>query len=188
MEESNIVKRTREGDLDAFEMIFKQYYKPLVAYSNTILKSPDEAEDIVQQLFVGLWDKKNELGSIQSLKSYLYRSVYNASLNRVKQLKVRLEYARDYVSVNSDSVESPGRQAELQQRIETALNTLPEQCGRIFRMSRFEQLKYQQIADQLGISIKTVENQMGKALKLMREQLKEYLPVLILFFANYLDQ
>jgi RNA polymerase sigma-70 factor (ECF subfamily) len=187
VEESSILKLIQEGDTDTFEMIFNKYYKPLVAYSNTILKSHDEAEDIVQQVFITVWNKKQDIGSVQSLKSYLYRSVYNSSLNRIKQLNVRQEYAKDYVLTHSEGVGTADRHKELQQRIETALEQLPEQCGKIFRMSRFEQLKYQEIADQMGLSVKTVENQMGKALKLMREKLKDYLPLFILFIAQYFD-
>jgi RNA polymerase sigma-70 factor (ECF subfamily) len=181
VEDSSILKLLSEGDTDTFEMLFNTYYKPLVAYSNTILKDQDEAEDIVQQVFITVWNKKQDLGNVQSLKSYLYRSVYNSSLNRIKQLSVRQEYAKDYVLSHSMGTEAVGRQQELQQRIEMAMEQLPEQCGKIFRMSRFEQLKYQEIADKMGLSIKTVENQMGKALKLMREHLKEYLPLFILF-------
>ncbi|MNE62777.1 RNA polymerase sigma factor [compost metagenome] len=75
---------------------------------------------------------------------------------------------------------------ELNERIQLAVENMPEQCGRIFKMSRFEQLRYQEIADQLGLSVKTVENQMGKALKIVREELKDYLPLLILFFSQIL--
>lgn len=188
LEESGILKLIQEGDLNAFEMIFKKYYKPLVAYSGTILKSQDEAEDIVQQVFVTVWNKRQELGIIQSIKSYLYRSVYNSSLNRIKQVKVRQQYAKEYVLSNVNNYESNHRHNELQQQIEQALDELPEQCGNIFRMSRFEQLKYQEIADKMGLSVKTIENQMGKALKLMREKLKDYLPLLILFFAQQIDK
>lgn len=188
MEEQSILKDIVEGKLYAFEMIFKQYYKPLVAYSRTILKDHQEAEDVVQQVFITIWNKKNELLNVTSFRSYLYRSVYNASLNRIKQVGIRQQYAKEFSLNAKEAFEERSDQKELEIQIENAMRRLPEQCGKIFRMSRFEQLKYKEIADTLGLSVKTVENQMGKALKLMRESLADYLPVLIFFIANYLEQ
>jgi len=170
-------------------MVFKTYYKGLVTYSASILKSTEEAEDLVQQLFFNLWAKKEELGVHSSLKAYLYRAVYNTSLNRIKQQNTRSLYVKESLATASVAETSvPLQQKELQQQIDRALGSLPEQCGVIFKMSRFEQLKYQEIADKLGLSVKTVENQMGKALKLMREQLKDHLPALaILLILNSLS-
>ncbi len=164
-------------------MIFNQYYQPLVQYGNTFMKDLDEAEDVVQQVFVSVWEKRESTEIHTSLRALLYRAVHNACLNRIKQQKVRRDYAQSEVQNHHDhAVSDPLQEKELQQKIEEAVSLLPEQCAKIFRMSRFEQLKYQEIADKLGLSIKTIENQMGKALKLMRENLREYLPVLIFFF------
>lgn len=168
-------------------MIFNQYYQPLVQYGNTFMKDLDEAEDVVQQVFVSVWEKRESTEIHTSLRALLYKAVHNACLNRIKQQKVRRDFAQSEMAGNTEaSVADPLQAKELQQKIEEAIGELPEQCAKIFRMSRFEQLKYQEIADQLQLSVKTVENQMGKALKLMRESLKEYLPVLIFFFLlNY---
>lgn len=167
-------------------MIFNQYYRPLVQYGNTFMKDLDEAEDLVQQVFVSVWEKRETTEIHTSLRALLYKAVHNACLNRIKQQKVRRDFAQsEIVSQPSESVADPVQEKELQQQIEDAVALMPEQCAKIFRMSRFEQLKYQEIADQLGLSVKTVENQMGKALKLMRESLKDYLPVFIFFLALY---
>lgn len=168
-------------------MVFRDYYKPLVRYGNTFLKDSDEAEDIVQQVFVSLWEKRTQLDIHTSIRAVLYKAVQNACLNKIKHLKVRHVYAEELKATalhedSSDSVQA----AELNERIQQAMESMPEQCGRIFKMSRFEQLRYQEIADQLGLSVKTVENQMGKALKIVREELKDYLPLLILFFIQAL--
>lgn len=171
------------GNLKTFEMIFNQYYQPLVQYGNTFMKDLNEAEDVVQQVFVSVWEKRESTEIHTSLRALLYKAVHNACLNRIKQLKVRRDYAQSEGASQAEVLASdPVQEKELQQRIEEAVSLLPEQCAKIFRMSRFEQLKYQEIADQLGLSVKTIENQMGKALKLMRENLKEYLPVLIFLF------
>lgn len=175
------------GDLNTFEMVFRDYYKPLVRYGNTFLKDSDETEDIVQQVFVSLWEKRTQLDIHTSIRAVLYKSVQNACLNKIKHLKVRSVYAEDWKATQQMEETSDSVQVnELNSRIQMAVESMPEQCGRIFKMSRFEQLRYQEIADELGLSVKTVENQMGKALKIVREELKDYLPLLILFFIQTL--
>lgn len=168
-------------------MVFRDYYKPLVRYGNTFLKDSDEAEDVVQQVFVSLWEKRTQLDIHTSIRAVLYKAVQNACLNRIKSLKVRTNYAEELkATAVQEDASDPVQANELNERIQLAMETMPEQCGRIFKMSRYEQLRYQEIADQLGLSVKTVENQMGKALKIVREELKDYLPLLILFFIQTL--
>lgn len=170
----------------AFEKVFKTYFKGLHAFAYTFVKDDVMAEEIVQNVFFRIWEKKEQLQIDDSLKSYLYRSVHNESLNHIKHLKVKTSFQLQYSGNMESSNQDASNQmiaTELETEIEKAINELPQQCRIIFQMSRFEQLKYQQIADQLNISIKTVENQMGKALKVMRSKLIEYLPFL-LFMIN----
>ena len=144
----------------------------------------DEAEEVVQTVFYNLWNKRESLQVGTSIKPYLYRAVHNDSLNRIKHQKVRNAYAADYKSSAGQPMQGgtePIVAKELKKEIDAALESLPEQCGLVFRMSRFEHLKYSEIAEQLNISVKTVENHMGKALKLMRERLKDYLQLLIVY-------
>jgi RNA polymerase sigma-70 factor (ECF subfamily) len=163
-------------------MLFKQYYQPLVNYCFTLVKDRDDAEDIVQQTFASIWQKKEELDIQTSVKSYLYRAVHNAGLNKIKQNKVRASYASDaQYTMSMYTTHEPAEPDELKEKISAAIDQLPEQCGKIFRMSRFEEMKYQEIADTLGLSVKTVENQMGKALKILRETLKDHLVVVLIF-------
>lgn len=187
VEEKQVIAQVVTGDLNTFEMVFRDYYKPLVRYGNTFLKDTDETEDVVQQVFVSLWEKRTQLDIHTSIRAVLYKSVQNACLNKIKHLKVRSAYAEDWKATQSEMQTSDSVQAkELNEQIQLAIEGMPEQCGRIFKMSRFEQLRYQEIADQLGLSVKTVENQMGKALKIVREELKDYLPLLILLFSQTL--
>lgn len=170
----------------AFEKVFKTYFKGLHAFAYTFVKDDVMAEEIVQNVFFRIWEKKEQLQIDDSLKSYLYRSVHNESLNHIKHLKVKTSFQLQYSGNMESSNQDASNQmiaAELETKIQKAISELPQQCRIIFQMSRFEQLKYQQIADQLNISIKTVENQMGKALKVMRSKLIEYLPFL-LFIIN----
>lgn len=182
-----MVENIRKGDLKSFELVFNTYAESLVRYAETILKNTYEAEDIVQHLFVQLWDKRSTLVITTSLKSYLYRAAHNSSLNKIKQHGVRNSYAEYYTYVANTETGSAAQRVEAKEvnsAIETAIEELPEQCRKVFRLSRFEQMKYQQIADELGISVKTVENQMGKALKHMRLRLKDYMLLLIMYLMN----
>ncbi len=166
----------------AFEQVFKAHYHALHAYAHTMLKDEMLAEEIVQNLFLKLWEKKEQLAKQASVKAYLYKCVYHDCLNHIRHQKVQLRYAAHAVHHHHSKAAEASASAELselQKHIEIALNDLPQQCRTIFQMSRFEELKYREIAEQLQISVKTVENQMGKALKLLRSKLADFLPLII---------
>jgi RNA polymerase sigma-70 factor (family 1) len=177
-----------EGDKKAYEHVFHTYYQSLCNYACSMLKDIDEAEEVVQNVFFNIWSKRESLQINTSIKSYVYRAVHNDSLNKIKHGKVRAVYAEDYKSSMSGGFEDSAKlldAKELGKQINAAIAGLPEQCGNVFRLSRFENLKYSEIAEQLNISVKTVENHMGKALKILRGELKDYLPLVMwLFFAN----
>lgn len=185
----NIVDALRQGDEQVFETIFRTYYERLCNYANTILNDMDEAEEMVQGAFLTVWEKHDTLEIHTSVKSYLYRAVHNSCLNRVKHYKVRKTYG-DAVKKQSEPLHDDASQdligSELDAIVANAIDSLPDQCRLVFKLSRFENLTYAEIAEQLGISVKTVENHMVKALKVLREKLKDYLPVLIwlLFMRN----
>ena len=165
-----------------FEQVFKSHFKALHAYAFTILKDDIVAEDIVQQVFYKLWERREQTEINQSVSAYLYRMVYNDSLNFIKHQKVKAahqSYTRHTMSEGTEHISKKLVAKELSAKIQTALNKLPEQCRTIFQMSRFEELKYKEIAQKMNLSIKTIENQMGKALKIMRTELSEYLPAVI---------
>jgi RNA polymerase sigma-70 factor (ECF subfamily) len=180
----------QSGQIPAFEMLFKTHYQPLCRYANTYLKDPDGAEEVVQAAFIGFWEKRAMISIETSLKSYLYRAVRNACLNELKHEQVKQKYLAGQ-NHEGEKTSAPSDQLaiheELEVQVRKAIDRLPEQCRLIFTMSRFEELKYQEIADQLSLSVKTVENQMGKALKLMRISLKEYLPLIALLMKGLLE-
>ncbi|TKC13309.1 RNA polymerase sigma-70 factor [Pedobacter polaris] len=174
----------------SFEHLFKAHYKALHAYANMILKDLDLAEEIVQNMFLRFWEKRDLLNVETSIKAYLYKSIYNDSLNYLKHEKVKVKYqdfTKNTTSELSESAAAKIELTELQFNLRIALNELPEQCRTIFQMSRFEELKYREIAEQLGISIKTVENQMGKALKILRLKLVDFLILFLIGMAHYKD-
>lgn len=169
-----------------FEKVFKEHFKGLHSYAFTIIKDDADAEEIVQNVFFKLWERREQMAELQSVNAYLYRAVYNESLNYLKHQKVKMAY-QSHTMHSNQQASNPADSAslkELEAKIQTAMNDLPEQCRTVFQLSRFEELKYREIADRLGISVKTVENQMGKALKVLRTKLAEYLPVIWLLLIN----
>ena len=173
-----------QRDETAFEQVFKTHFKRLHAYAFTILRDEEEAEEMVQQVFFKLWERNENLSLTGSVSAYLYRAVHNESLNYIKHQKVRSDHKLHVAYSMKNEVEHPEKKikaGELGKKIHSALNELPEQCRTIFQMSRFDELKYREIAEKLGISVKTVENQMGKALKLLRAKLVDFLIFILLF-------
>ncbi len=171
----------RRGEQEAFDVLFRRWYKPLCQYACRLADGDmDEAEDLVQQAFIKLWERRTRIDVAWSLKAYLYKTVHNACLNRLRSLKVQSKYL-DFTTQQTGTMytQPEDTSPELIERFRRAMDALPPQCRHIFELSRFESLKYREIADQLGISIKTVETQMGKALRVMRLQLVDYL---VIFF------
>jgi RNA polymerase sigma-70 factor (ECF subfamily) len=151
----------------------------------------DTAEEIVQSTFARLWEKRGSLHIEESGQAYLYRAVYNASLNHLEHQKVKAKYyahAMREGESGDDSGATESRVRALEARLESALRKLPEACRTIFQLSRFEELKYREIADRLGLSVKTVETQMSKALRILRVELAEFLPLLLILFIHLLNR
>lgn len=173
------------NDPDTFESVFRSYYEQLAAFAFQYVPNTDLAEEIVQEVFSNLWAKSEGITIKTSIKSYLYGSVRNACLNHLKHLKVQKQH-QEYEMQKSDFVEIDFLELdELQQKIDEALSKLPTKCREIFELSRFEEMKYKEIATELNISIKTVESQMGRALKVMRDSLGKYLPGIILWLSYF---
>ena len=181
--DQNFVNALHKGDEVVFETVFRDYYERLCNYANTMINDLDESEEIVQSIFLNLWEKRESADIHTSVKSYLYRAVHNNCLNRIKHDKVRREHS-EYSKFTAESGIDSTSQAligkELEDQINVAINSLPHQCGVVFKLSRFENLTYAEIAEQLNLSVKTVDNHMVKALRILREKLKDYLPLLLL--------
>lgn len=168
---------SRPPDLEG---LFRQYYRQLCGFALGYVKETDQAEDIVQELFARLWQEREGLTIQVSVKSYLFAAVRNRCLNALATKK----HMRPLDEERDDLPASEGRgeeeHAERSARVLAAVEALPTERRRIFRLSRNEGLKYQEIAERLDISVKTVENQMGKALKTLREELADLLLLALL--------
>lgn len=184
--DENLWEAIQRSEEWAYEVLFKRYYAPLAGYANTIIQDRDHSEGLAQEVFVKVWEKRSDLSIQTSIKSYLYRAIFNKCLNVKKHYQVRADYQLSHAG---DSVvnESSITNFELKYKIQEALDKLPEQCRKIFKMSKIEGLKYAEIAEELNISVKTVENQMGKALKLMRKYLQEFALFILAIIKIWMD-
>lgn len=174
--DNNLISLIVSGDKVAFEGLFKAHFKRLHAYAFGLIGDESTAEEMVQLVFIRLWERRQYLKIHTSFKSFIYRSVHNESINFLKSRRIRTNHQNQMAGALTQSlyVESPLAKmelAELTKNLRQAISELPEQCGLIFCLSRFEDLKYREIADQLGISIKTVEAQMTKAMKILKKKL-----------------
>jgi RNA polymerase sigma-70 factor (ECF subfamily) len=170
------------GSEQDFENLFRTLFAPLARYAKMYISDPDEAKDIVQQVFVKMWQQKEKL-QVESVKGYLYRSVYHECINRARHATVKGTYMEQNLremEQGSTFANHAAEGKELEKRIGKALEELPEQCGKAFKLSRFHHLSYAEIAEVMQISVKTVENHMGKALSLMRTKLADYLVIIFI--------
>ncbi|MGA1978574.1 MAG: RNA polymerase sigma-70 factor [Bacteroidales bacterium] len=172
--DQEIISRIRKGDKKEFESLFRSYYVLLVRYAKSIIRDHDTAEEIVQNLFVRVWQKRGTLLIETSLNGYLYKAVHNQCLHYIDHQKIVEKHAQEMGRRAVAEAENPLdaiQYKELQERMTSILERLPERCSMIFCMNRFEGLRYAEIAEKLSVSLKTVEANMGRALKEFRKAL-----------------
>jgi RNA polymerase sigma-70 factor (ECF subfamily) len=169
---------------------FERHYEELVLFALKYVKDSDTARDLVQKAFIQLWDKRTEIDPERNVKSYLSTSVRNLSLNWLRDNKKFNQDLLEYEGIEIEDKSAGGYELEtedLQKKIDAALEMLPEKTRAVFILKREEDLKNSEIADRLDISIKTVESHMSKALKLFREELREYLVTILIIIAFFSD-
>jgi RNA polymerase sigma-70 factor (ECF subfamily) len=183
--ENEWVRRIKKDDREAFEALYRLYYPKLSQFAFRYVASRQVAEDVVHNVFYKLWVGRNRLKPQGTLRGYLYGAVRNQSLTYLDQKERRKFAGPDEVlrlkSLETGPIEQLSTE-ELKQAIAEALELIPERRRRIFLMHREDGLTYREIADVLGISVKTVETQMSRCLKFLRQKLADFLPVLIFFF------
>jgi RNA polymerase sigma-70 factor, ECF subfamily len=181
VEEIAILAQIKAGNIRAYEELFNTYYHPLCQFASKIINDKERGRDLVQDLFVTLYAQRASLDIHTSIRSYLFRALNNLCLNELRQLKSHIRHHEEIKRTSAElSFQDDVTLAELQSRLRMAVESLPGQCGRIFQMSRFAGKKNAEIAQELGISIRTVETQVSKALAILRTQLIDFLPVLLL--------
>lgn len=181
--QDKIIKGLKNGDKEIFEQVYREYYIPLCYYCLRYIEKFEDSEEIVQDLFLKLWEKHKELEINSSLKAYLYRAVQNYALNYLSKKKTKEKYlmiqSGQYFN-NFDKGNVKLEEDELRLILKQAILKMPEKRRQIFELSRFDGLKYSKIASKLSISVKTVESQITKSLKYLRIVLKDYLPIIII--------
>jgi len=186
--DGDIAKGLRSGDRRAYDALYNRFYKKLCSFSYKYVRDYNVAEEIVQTLIFRLWDKKETLQLNGHLQPYLFRSVYNNSLEFIRRRKNAPQFNQyDALSERDSLVEFDNiiEYVELGKKITIIKEQLPSQTREIFEMNRSKGLKYVQIAEKLDVSTKTVEYHMSKALKHFKDNLSEYLVVVILFISHF---
>lgn len=178
IDDRELLARLKRGDEAAYDTIFRQWYAPLVASTTVLLRDRGPAEEVVQDVMLELWRRRDSITFETSLRAYLFQAARNRGLNYLRRQRVE---ARGEATIAAalptpEAADSEARESELNVAIQSAIAGLPDRCREVFELSRIRGLKYSEIATELGISVKTVEAQMGKALRVMREKLAAWLP------------
>lgn len=188
-EDSELIESLRKGDVDAFDMVYRKYAQKLYAFSLKYLKSVEEAEGLVQSVFLKVWENQQNLKKEASFKSYLFTIAYNEICNLFRRRKYQQQYAADAKATHprfSDTSESQINYFSILQQVESIIAKLPEKQRSVFIKSRIEGKSTKEIASELGLSSGTVDNYISDTLKLIRTKLKgEHLSLLLfcsLFF------
>jgi RNA polymerase sigma-70 factor (ECF subfamily) len=164
-----------------FERCFHETYEGLHRYAYSIIKDNEEARDIVQRVFIKLWEKQDTINLQQSARVYLYTAVHNLCLNTIRDKKTRKRHIDHYTRSATDTArEYRTEEKELERQIHNAIDSLPPRCKEVFCKSRLEGKRYAEIAEELQISVKTVEVQMGKALKILRSLLADTITTILI--------
>jgi len=169
-------------DKHRFEQLFRECFPPLCQFGRKYVGDLDAAKDIVHDVFINLWEKRETIDIDKPLRSYLYTAVHNRCLNHLRDNRRFVPRDLPAGAPELQELIDSGdvlEQEELMQHINQVLASLPEKCREIFLLNRFDGLKYREIAEKLDISVKTVETQMSRALKRLREQLVRYLSILV---------
>jgi RNA polymerase sigma-70 factor (family 1) len=180
------IEGLKKGDRKVFEQIFDTYYGPLCRYCMQRIADQEDAEEIVQDIFVKLWTKRQELKIDLSLRAYLYRTALNKIINYGDHKKIKKTHQEHVLSSGYSIANQTDEllKQEIQMLAAEAINAMPEKRREVYLLSRHEGLKYGEIAERLDVSVKTVEAHLSKALEQLRVYLKDYIPLLALSFAN----
>lgn len=185
-DEDFLLRRLTSGDEQAIDFLFKKYYAEMLRLSYTVLKDREAGKDIIQDIFINIWEKRESLHFSKPIKAYLFRSVINRSLNYLrdqgKTLILPIDKMKESSHASSAGASSEKlEEQEMEHLILRLINELPPQCRLAFELSRNQQMSYKEVAGYMGISVKAVEKHMAKALKQLRKGLEAYLKRLFLF-------
>jgi RNA polymerase sigma-70 factor (family 1) len=185
-EENLPVQKMLGGDESAFSIIFNTYYTDLVLFAGTFLRDRQAAEEIVQEVFIRLWENRESVIISTSLRSFLLKSIQNKCIDTLRHLKIVDDYQsklQNHPLLLENDTENYVLFSELEDDLKKALGKLPDDISKIFLLNRFEGFSYPEIAGQLNLSVRMVEIRMGKALALLKQYLKDYLVTILVLLA-----
>jgi RNA polymerase sigma-70 factor (ECF subfamily) len=189
--EKRWIKQMKSGDMSAFDSIYKKYSIRIYSFVFGIIKSKDDAQDIVQEVFIKLWDKRETLKEHLSFKSFIFTIAYNTTISLIRKRVKEKDFAAlvksKQIPLNKDSANLQLEYTELKEKLEETINRLPKRQKQVYTLSRRGDLSYKQIATKMGISVNTVENHMSKALKFIRLNIKSTGYLSALFYALFIN-
>ena len=181
--DSFVLQALKEGQEKAYDYIFRKYYKALCAQANMYVNDLDFSQSLVQDCFIRFWEKRQKASDIENLGSYLSFMVRNKCIDHLRKVRhLKLTDHSNIEEVDTSESDSQLLSREFEEQFIEALTLLPERCRIAFEYSRFENMTYPEIASKMGISIKAVEGLMSRSLKILRIELKDYLPILIILY------
>ncbi|MDO9254674.1 MAG: RNA polymerase sigma-70 factor [Bacteroidales bacterium] len=180
-----LLEKLKNDDQSAFSVIFTRYYQDLVHFSYGFTRDSDASEEIVQEVFLKLWENRNSLVIYNSLKSFLLKTVQNRSIDSLRHVNITNKYASkvlEHPFLSENDTENYILHSELQANFNHAMEKIPFEYAEAYRMSRIETMNYQEIAQKLNVSVRTVEVRISKALHILREELKDFLVLILMIF------
>lgn len=183
--EKILLEKLKNDDQSAFTIIFTKYYQDLVRFSFGFTRNSDASEEIVQEVFLKLWENRTTMVINNSLRSFLLKTVQNRSIDSLRHVNITNKYASkvlEHPLLSENDTENYILHSELQANFNHAMEKIPFEYAEAYRMSRIEILNYQEIAQKLNVSVRTVEVRISKALNLLREELKDFLVLILMLF------
>lgn len=181
MTNDNLFIRLKQGDEEAFEAVYREYYKGLCAFASQYLTDIEECEEIVQDVMMWLWENRSALVAEMSVKSLLFTIVKNKCLNNIAHMQIKQRVHEDLYAKFEEQFEDPDLylEGELMTKLDKAIRDLPTDYRVAFTMNRFENCTYAEIAEKMNVSSKTIAYRISQALKILREDLRDYIPLLL---------
>ena len=183
--DEELMQEIKADNMFAFDALYKKYSKKLYKFGYSILKSPEESENLMQDVFLNLWENRHKVEKDSSIKSYIFTIAYNSAISVIRKKAKEsqfVEYLKSLQQINIEPVNVELEYNELTKKLDEIVKALPQRQKEVYLMHKVDGLKYSEITERLHISVNTIENHMSRALKTIRKKLGNYSVIAILFF------
>ena len=188
LSDEELMQEIKADNMFAFDVLYKKYCKRVYKFGHSILKSPEDSENLMQDVFLSLWENRHKVEKDSSIKSYIFTIVYNSAISVIRKKAKEsqfVEYLKSIQEINIEPVNVELEYNELTKKLDEIVKALPQRQKEVYQMHKVDGLKYSEIAERLHISVNTIENHMSRALKTIREKLGNYSLISILFFCLF---